>query len=158
MDYEKKYKEALERAKGMWEQGMMPERVEYIFPELKESEDERIRKDIIRVFKGEISFTAEEDNKKYIAWLEKQGEQQHINSKDDERLRKTTVAFLKDFAEQGYENAVECIDWLEKQVSKKPADKVEPKFHEGDWIISDTVNKDYQICKIIGIIINNLFY
>lgn len=35
--------------------------------------------------------------------------------KDDERLRKTTIAFLKDFAEQGYENAVECIDWLEKQ-------------------------------------------
>lgn len=42
MDYEKKYKEALERAKVMWEQGMMPERIEYIFPELKESEDEWI--------------------------------------------------------------------------------------------------------------------
>ncbi len=79
MDYEKKYKEALERAKGMWEQGMMPERIEYIFPELKESEDERIRKDIIRVFKGEISFTAEEDNKKYIAWLKKQGEQKPVD-------------------------------------------------------------------------------
>ena len=73
-----------------------------------------------------------------IAWLEKQrdkdkliqelGEykvkytqevlEKHINSmnnKDDERLRKNTIAFLKDFAEQGYENAVECIDWLEKQ-------------------------------------------
>ncbi|MGN1029429.1 MAG: hypothetical protein ACI4P7_05010 [Bacilli bacterium] len=30
-------------------------------------------------------------------------------SEDDERLRKTAIAFLKDFAEQGYENAVECI-------------------------------------------------
>lgn len=73
-----------------------------------------------------------------IAWLEKQrdkdkliqelGEykvkytqevlEKYINSmsnKDDERLRKTAIAFLKDFAEQGYENAVECIDWLEKQ-------------------------------------------
>lgn len=39
--------------------------------------------------------------------------------KDDERLRKTTIAFLKDFAEQGYENAVECIDWLEKQDEDK---------------------------------------
>lgn len=39
--------------------------------------------------------------------------------KDDERLRKTTIAFLKDFAEQGYENAVECIDWLEKQDKDK---------------------------------------
>ena len=77
-----------------------------------------------------------------IAWLEKQrdkdkliqelGEykvkytqevlEKHINSmnnKDDERLRKTTIAFLKDFAEKGYENAVECIDWLEKQGEDK---------------------------------------
>ena len=44
--------------------------------------------------------------------------EKYINSmsnKDDERLRKTTIAFLKDFAEQGYENATECIDWLKKQ-------------------------------------------
>ncbi len=38
-----------------------------------------------------------------------------MDNKDDERLRKTTIDFLKGFAEQGYENAVECIDWLEKQ-------------------------------------------
>ena len=78
-----------------------------------------------------------------IAWLEKQrdkdkliqelGEykvkytqevlEKYINNmsnKDDERLRKTAIAFLKDFAEQGYENAVECIDWLEKQGEQKP--------------------------------------
>ena len=78
------------------------------------------------------------DIDKNIAWLENQedkdkliqelGEykvkytqevlEKHINSmsnKDDERLRKTAIAFLKDFAEQGYENAVECIAWLEKQ-------------------------------------------
>ena len=41
-----------------------------------------------------------------------------MSNKDDERLRKTAIAFLKDFAEQGYENAVECIDWLEKQCKK----------------------------------------
>jgi CRISPR/Cas system CSM-associated protein Csm3 (group 7 of RAMP superfamily) len=51
-----------------------------------------------------------------------------MNNKDDERLRKTTIAFLKDFAEQGYENAVECIDWLEKQCKKKH------KFNIGDII------------------------
>lgn len=38
-----------------------------------------------------------------------------MSDKDNETLRKTTIAFLKDFVEQGYENAVECIDWLEKQ-------------------------------------------
>ena len=44
--------------------------------------------------------------------------QNHLNSmtnKDDERLRKTTIAFLKEFADKGYENAVECIVWLEMQ-------------------------------------------
>ena len=42
-----------------------------------------------------------------------------MKNKDDERLRKTTIAFLKDFAEKGYENAVECIDWLEKLGEQK---------------------------------------
>ena len=38
-----------------------------------------------------------------------------------------------------------------KRIEQKPADKVKPKFHEGEWIISDTVDKDYRICKITGI-------
>lgn len=38
-----------------------------------------------------------------------------MDKKDVERLRKTTIDFLKDFANEGYENAVECIDWLEDQ-------------------------------------------
>lgn len=45
---------------------------EYLFPKFKENENERIRQNIIRVFKGEISFTSEQENEKYIAWLEKQ--------------------------------------------------------------------------------------
>jgi hypothetical protein len=43
----------------------------------------------------------------------------NMNNKDDERLRKTTIAFLKDFADKGYENAVECIAWLEKRGEQK---------------------------------------
>lgn len=134
--------------------------------------------------------------------------EKYINSmsnKDDERLRKTTIAFLKDFAEQGYENAIECIDWIKKQSEssqtnerawlylvsdvltwkdgigqylddprvqelakrlcseyaqklynnsnssntgkneQKSADKIEPKFHKGDWI---TIDKPCQIINI----------
>ena len=56
---------------------------------------------------------------------------------DDERLRKTTIAFLKDFAEQGYENAVECIDWLEKQSEDKKSEQIlSPKFKVGDKIVN----------------------
>ena len=158
------YDEALIRGSRLWECGeITKENYEYIFPSLKESEDERIRKAlrerIIRYDPNNEILIKEcgISQKQFLAWLEKQGDkdklikelgeykfkytqevlEKHINSmsnKDDERLRKTTIAFLKDFAEQGYENAVECIDWLEKQGEQKPADKVEPKFKVGAWI------------------------
>ena len=43
MNDEKKYNEALERARKLYEQGTITESLCYIFPELKESEDEKIR-------------------------------------------------------------------------------------------------------------------
>ena len=111
---------------------------EYIFPELKESEDDKIRKEIISILRNTYWTSNRNRFNELVTWLEKQGDkdkliqelgkykvkytqevlEKHINSmnnKDDERLRKTTIAFLKDFAEKSYENAVECIDWLEKQ-------------------------------------------
>ena len=59
-----------------------------------------------------------------------------MSNKDDERLRKTVIAFLKDFAEQGYENAVECIDWLEKQGEQAPS-----QTNERAWLylVSDVL-------------------
>lgn len=118
--------------------------LEELFPELAESEDERIRKELISFVRRNIEChdkpNAERDEKfeSWLAWLEKQVDkdklikelgkykvkytqeilQNHLNSmtnKDDERLRKTTISFLKEFADKGYENAVECIDWLEMQ-------------------------------------------
>lgn len=40
MNYEQRYKEALERAKRLYEKGTITESLGYIFPELKESEDD----------------------------------------------------------------------------------------------------------------------
>ena len=82
MDYEQKYKESLERAKewmagkyGHYVSDTPQEIAEFIFPELKESEDEMIRKAIIEHFAGSHSsmfpykgFTKEQ----ILAWLEKQ--------------------------------------------------------------------------------------
>ena len=156
---------------------------DYIFPELKESEDEKIRKWIRKELEskyvvGNIVNNVMAD--KALAWLEKQGDKDklikelgaykvkytqevlsnhpYIMNKDDERLRNTTIAFLKDFADKGYENAVECIDWLEKQGEQKPqgktaleaineekvdnqfcvkpVDKIKPKFKTNDIIIN----------------------
>ena len=88
-------------------------------------------------------------------WYKKEMDTNSMSNKDDERLRKTAIGFLKDFAEQGYENAVECIDWLEKQGEQEEPQVyetedgeiitysetdgykfVEPKFHEGDWVVN----------------------
>ncbi len=195
--------------------------LEHLFPELKESEGERVRKIITLCLEECVHSDIIRDYEKddVIAWLEKQGQkdklikelglykvkytqetlEKHINSisnKDDERLRKTTISFLKDFVDKGYENAVECIEWLENQNSdtnkeywrgycegrqeildkyselKKscvypvysqstlatkvdnqncasPADKIEPKFHEGDIIKpKDGGHEPWQIIQV----------
>jgi len=38
-------------------------------------------------------------------------------TEDEERLINTSISFLKDFADKGYENAVECIDWLKSKLN-----------------------------------------
>ena len=140
----KAYDEAIGRAKKLYSNGIAEE----IFPELKESEDEKIRKEIISILRNTYWTSNKNRFNELVAWLENQrdkdkliqdlGEykvkytqevlEKYVNSmsnKDDERLRKTAIAFLKDFAEQGYENAVECIVWLEKQ-----GEQEEPQVYE----------------------------
>ena len=75
MDYEKKYKEALNWMKDVYPtlEGATKEDAEHYFPELKESEDEKIRKEM-------ITYLSTVDDKElipyesWIDWLEKQGE------------------------------------------------------------------------------------
>ena len=74
MNYEQKYKEALEKARQFSEHPLQEDSssiVEYIFPELKESEDERIRKALIRFHKSTIDVDGIK-GEDIIAWLEKQ--------------------------------------------------------------------------------------
>lgn len=147
-NYEKKYKELEGKIKKAYlyaQTDSTKAMLEDILPELAESEDERIRKELIEFVKSRGGFKQE-----YIAWLEKQKSVEEIverckkswynegkiagmaeglsddekyqqgwhdalekRNEDDERLRKTSISFLKHYADKGYENAVECIDWLE---------------------------------------------
>lgn len=106
----KAYDEALERAKNLRKdaidmgENIRAKQCEIIFPELKESEDERIRKGII------CGMNALKDQKK-----------------------ETFAAIPID----------DCVAWLEKQ-----HEKVEPKFHEGDWISHNTANFVFQVVSI----------
>ena len=75
----KRYDEAIERAESIYNETAIPSATTkgictYIFPELKESEDERIRGNIIATIHLYYGEPLEDEAKEMIAWLEKQGE------------------------------------------------------------------------------------
>lgn len=91
MEYEKKYKEALERARALRNEAIEKEyAVDYIkdyetiFPELAESEDERIRKDIVALIEfgltegSAVSPGSHTTKEEALVWLEKQREREHL--------------------------------------------------------------------------------
>ena len=91
LDYKEKYEKALERAKNYREGHTLDVNpriaMEYIFPELKETEDEKIRKELIKYLKerSHSGFNREvricNDG---IAWIEKQGTKKPAWSEEDE--------------------------------------------------------------------------
>ena len=183
-----------------------------IFPELAETEDEKIRKEIIdflwkeKIFLQEsYSFThsSVENCPKYhfvmdaITWLEKQGKETswkpskeemdvlyslaYITNQYDEHKEEVITRLYQDlkrefFNDSSYENMFPTendvrrrstiqvleyarsldaynqfgkadidknIAWLEKQGEQKSDNKIETKFHEGDWIVSNYNNVAY---------------
>lgn len=111
MDYEKKYKDALERARnirfGNPNSALANVVCEEIFPEIRESEDERIRKELIRFFSKGAEYDSSTNgikDRNIIAWLEKQGETFTKKDVDD--------AYLKGICDAKRE--------LEKQGEQKP--------------------------------------
>lgn len=84
MDYEKAYKHALDLAKQVHDTTIskqQKENIEIIFPELKESANDKIRKDLIGFFKDEAFLCHKREE--IIAWLEKQD---FTWSEEDERM------------------------------------------------------------------------
>ena len=135
----KRYDEAVEKLRSLHDNYDtvstlidIKEELDHIFPELKESEDEKIRKEILNFVRGLLEChdkpNAERDERyeSWIAWLERQDEQKSIKAHN-----------VCDFCEERYGCVSHCsVKLTEKQ---NPADKVEPKFHEGEWI----TNGDY---------------
>jgi len=168
----KAYDEALERAR-IWQNNLYDtndkdyaDELNYIFPELKEEpEDERIRKALINVFAThkdyEMFFGV--SVKDILAWLEKQEQSKKISIwkhwKDGIAGNGDgiPVFLIKNGSTYSLSSVLgfECdyielseLDnlMLEKQGEQKLTDKVEPKFHEGEWI----TNGNYT-WKIVGI-------
>ena len=166
MDYKEKYEQALERVRIKYADNnyaFAHKVLEEIFPELAESEDERIRKNIITYLKQrrDRSSSIPAAIGSWIAWLEKQGEHANfrnkiqigdkvtrnedgvlINLSQLKRVAKPANKKQKDILEDVILDSNE--DGLvaetirckkEKQGEQKPADKVEPKFKVGDWVV-----------------------
>lgn len=140
MDYEKKYKEALERARKLKEN---PQSVfneyspkegdticDYIFPELKESENEKVRKAIIELVKQSSEVLDKQNQSNMLAWLEKQNSNVDNANKEYWRgYREGKQEFVDKYAE------------LEKQSEEKP------RYSIGDVLCDKsctTLNKDAQ--------------
>ena len=150
-NYEQKYKKALDNARLMYDAGNNDVKhiVGQLFPELAESEDERI----IKAIKSAVlQLTDIYLQEKYglkqsdcIAWLEKQGE------------KKASYTTIVETGNGGINALVTrelptdgCDD------EQKPADTVEPKFHEGEWVI-DKQGIVHQISNVIENVTNHTY-
>ena len=119
MDYEKKYKEALSTARKLYNMrgDWTNLEIESIFPELRENEDERIRKKIIATIHLYYGEPLEDEAKEMIAWLEKQG-------KNNMGISEATKQELEDNLNKALEKETpeSCNKFLEMQVEQKPTE------------------------------------
>lgn len=151
MDYKEKYEKALEIAKTALEQYKKPEYKDILpyaesdykamFPELSGSEDEKIREGIIRCVKGNMPDN--DFRKKYLAWLEKQGEKVTAIEGFSTEFEKQVSYLIASAINKEHEYNEGFVKWIanalleyakhefEKQGGQKP---VEPKFRIGDKV------------------------
>ena len=144
--YKEKYEQALAKAKEQYNYPCMRSCMgilEEIFPELKESEDEKIRKEIVRFIRMEVED--EIVGNKWLAWLGKQkGNIGGISSnsewsKEDETGLTNTIIMLKEGASLHFieEDITKAVVWLQSI-----KDRVQPKQEwgeEDEHRIKDTV-------------------
>ena len=148
MNYEEKYRKLINTLQSLIDNGkkqghiiLRMEDIENAIPELSESEDEKVRKELMNVinlsYDCGIAIT-KENRDRYIAWLEKQGERKETtwNKEDEEN------SFERDIVEKALHKV--GYEWSE---DTHQLTKIKPKFHEGDWITREGFNT----AKIISI-------
>lgn len=112
MDYKEKVIALLNSKELSQEQ---KEELESIFPELKESEDERTMKELCKAIWTYIPY---KEAQKYITWLEKQGKKLKLEPEEkNEKIRKGLIKAFRTVGkfEWGGLNVQDILIWLEKQ-------------------------------------------
>ena len=142
MDYEKKYNEAIKRAK----QHCADYVVETIFPELKESEGEKIRKALIKLVKkageGYENVIDGVSIENAISWLEKQDKQQDVS------IQINPSEYINDMGGNGcyLKNTTQASAWSEED--KRHLDTItslldDRKKEQSDWgveVLNEEIN------------------
>ena len=91
--------------------------------------------------------------KECLEWLEKQGEQQPASVTDEWiedywQHEKVNNPYSYDKGEEIQFDHQGFVRFC-KKYCKKPADKIEPKFHEGEWCIDKEDGTIFQIVKVL---------
>lgn len=132
MDYKEKYEQALKTAKLLadnTDDEICKKKIEAIFPELIESEDEIIRKELIE-FVDINTLSTDERHDRWIAWLEKQGIPAKLSEEERNRFAKGVLS----------ECAISFINYLDSNkrkgkmcVSNGECEDIENAFHNCMW-------------------------
>lgn len=130
-DYKEKYQIALNRAELCYDNysSQTKDVIGYIFPELTESEDEKIMKELTEFLKsasgGFLDTTIQcKTFGKWLTWLEKQDKlDDNIITRDDEILQAISVGLTDIVEDAGWSDfggipIEEIQDWIEKQGDK----------------------------------------
>ena len=154
------YDKVINKLSRLMEKGVEPlitrADVQDFFPELKESEDEKIKKAIKKVI---INYdrSVEVKTDDMLAWLEKQGEQKPIWTDNDRTMAFTLLRDVDQMTYISKEGKNERLEWLNSLEDKfygeqKPDDKVEPKFKVGDWVVYECGDETVtlQIARIVA--------
>ena len=150
MDYEKAYKNALTHAREIHRnEGEKRRDMEWLFPELKESEDEKMRKEIVEYLKKNLRL-------EWATWLEKRGEQKPtIEMKSAEEslgIDSETYNKIVDECIYGEQKSQRMISAEAKEAMyDKPSDKIEPKFKVSDWVVYYRNDSSREVLQVYDI-------
>ena len=141
----KDYDDALERAKCALGSGTYDdETIKFLFPELKESESEKTRKDIINVLMNACKENGvrifEDDCKRFVSWLMDHRERKW--SELDSSIIEDALYFLQEYrrnvaiSENDFQNAITCEQWI---LNLDPNNHKAQEFDEYDWQMIDRI-------------------
>ena len=159
MNYEQEYNKLVNAIKVLQEENPSDEGIQNWVsdnvPELRKSEDEKIREDIIHLVNAHGQGRFRES---MLAWLEKQGTSYTKRDIDDAYIKGMSDA-KRELEKQGEKK---CIDDLTQQEAmdiavakcfeqggQKPVDKVEPKFKYGDRVRNKKSGLEQTLCGCI---------